>query len=231
MIEEPKLLRISKNLSRPSAKQVEALNMVPTGVANDAMWGKGAFTKAIKYFDPSSSTIPRIIGPALTVDTGPGDILALLASLKFIEKGDIVMSSFGGYQGCAAAGDRVAGMLKNCGATGFVTDGPMRDLNGLKKVGLPSWCSGLTPASPVSKGPGTVGLNINISGVEVCSGDVIIADPDGIIAIPLADLDGITIRCHEILELEAELDQKVLNGLKVPNEIELLLKSENVQYV
>ena len=110
MIEEPKLLRISKNLPRPSAKQIEALNMVPTGVANDAMWGKGAFTKAIKYFDPSSSTIPRIIGPAFTVDTGPGDILALLASLKFIEKGDIVVSSFGGYQGCAAAGDRVAGV-------------------------------------------------------------------------------------------------------------------------
>ena len=79
--------------------------MVPTGVANDAMWGKRALTKAIKYFDPSSSTISRIIGPALTVDTGPGDILALLASLKFIEKGDIVVSSFGGYQGCAAAGD------------------------------------------------------------------------------------------------------------------------------
>ena len=41
MIEEPKLLRIAKNLSRPSAKQIEALNIVPTGVANDAMWGKG----------------------------------------------------------------------------------------------------------------------------------------------------------------------------------------------
>ena len=65
----------------------------------------------------------------------------------------------------------------------------------------------------------------------VCSGDVIIADPDGIIAIPLADLDEIKIRCHEILELETELDQKVSNGLKVPNEIELLLESENVQYV
>ena len=116
-------------------------------------------------------------------------------------------------------------------SAGFVTDGPMRDLNGLKKVGLPSWCSGLTPASPVSKGPGTVGMNINISGVEVCSGDVIIADPDGIIVIPLTDLDEITMRCYEILELETELDHKVLNGLKVPNEIELLLESENVQYV
>ena len=198
MIEDPKLLRIAKNLPRPSIKQIEALKMVSTGVANDAMWGKGAFTKAIKYIDPSSPTIPTIVGPALTVDTGPGDILALLASLKFIKKGDMVMSSFGGYQGSAAAGDRVAGMIKNCGAAGFVTDGPMRDLNGLKKVGLPSWCSGLTPASPVNKGPGTVGMNINISGVEVSSGDVIIADPDGIIVIPLADLDEITMRCYEI---------------------------------
>ena len=91
MIEEPKLLRIAKNLPRPSIKQIEALKMVPTGVANDAMWGKVAFTKAIKYFDPSSPTIQTIVGPALTVDTGPGDILALLASLKFIKKGDIVM--------------------------------------------------------------------------------------------------------------------------------------------
>lgn len=198
MIEDPKLLRIAKNLPRPSIKQIEALKMVSTGVANDAMWGKGAFTKAIKYIDPSSPTIPTIVGPALTVDTGPGDILALLASLKFIKKGDMVMSAFGGYQGSAAAGDRVAGMIKNCGAAGFVTDGPMRDLNGLKKVGLPSWCSGLTPASPVNKGPGTVGMNINISGVEVSSGDVIIADPDGIIVIPLADLDEITMRCYEI---------------------------------
>ena len=72
MIEEPKLLRIAKNLPRPSVKQIEALKMVPTGVANDAMWGKGAFTKAIKYFDPSSPTIPTIVGPALTVDTGRG---------------------------------------------------------------------------------------------------------------------------------------------------------------
>ena len=198
MIEDPKLLRIAKNLPIPSIKQIEALKMVPTGVANDAMWGKGAFTKAIKYIDPSSPTIPTIVGPALTVDTGPGDILALLASLKCIKKGDMVMSAFGGYQGSAAAGDRVAGMIKNCGAAGFVTDGPMRDLNGLKKVGLPSWCSGLTPASPVNKGPGTVGMNINISGVEVSSGDVIIADPDGIIVIPLADLDEITMRCYEI---------------------------------
>ena len=59
---------------------------------------------------------------------------------------------------------------------------------------------------------------------------MIIADPDGIIAIPLADLDEITIRCHEILELETELDQKVSNGLKVPNDIEHFRSPARVQF-
>ena len=77
-------------------------------------------------------------------------------------------------------------MMKNCGAAGFITDGPMRDLSGLRDVGLPAWCTGLTPASPVSKGPGSVGLDIEIGGVRVSSGDIIIADIDGIVAIPLA---------------------------------------------
>ena len=57
------------------------------------------------------------------METGPADILALLASLAYIQQGDIVVQSFGAHQGCAAAGDRVSGMMKNCGAVGFVTDG------------------------------------------------------------------------------------------------------------
>ena len=231
MIEEPKLLRIAKNTLRPTREQITALKMVPTGVANDAMWGKGAFSKSINHVDPYGPIALSIVGPALTVDTGPGDILALLASLKFIKPGDVVLSSFGEYQGCAAAGDRVSGMIKNCGAAGFITDGPMRDLLGLRKVGLPAWCTGLTPGSPVSKGPGTVGLDIDIAGVRVSSGDVLIADIDGIVAIPLTELDDITTRCYEILELEKSLDQKVTDGLMVPNEINNLLASDDVEYL
>jgi 4-hydroxy-4-methyl-2-oxoglutarate aldolase len=230
MIEEPKLLRIVKDVTRPSLRQLKALENVPTSVANDAMWGRGAFAKKIKHVDPTGPMSSNVVGPALTVNSGPGDILALLAALKFIASGDIVVSSFANYQGCAAAGDRLAGMMKNCGAAAFVTDGPMRDLVGLNKVGLPSWCTGLTPASPISKGPGSVGFPINISGLEVLSGDIIIADLDGVIVIPLQEADEVINRCHEILDLEQNLDEKVVDGLKVPEEIERLLSSDNVEY-
>jgi 4-hydroxy-4-methyl-2-oxoglutarate aldolase len=171
------------------------------------------------------------VGSALTVETGPADILALLASLAYIQQGDVVVQSFGAHQGCAAAGDRVSGMMKNCGAVGFVTDGPMRDLAGLREVNLPSWCTGLTPASPFAKGPGTVGFDVQIGGQTVRSGDVIVADLDGVVVIPLNELDVITERCHEILKLEVDLDTKVREGLTVPQDIKDLLASDQVEFV
>ena len=100
----------------------------------------------------------------------------------------------------------------------------MRDLVGLREVNLPSWCSGLTPASPFSNGPGTIGMDIQIGGQTVCSGDVVVADLDGVIVIPFAELGRLPSGCHEILNLEIELDSKVRNGLTVPQNIKDLLE-------
>ena len=231
MIDEPKLLRIKRDFQRPSAAEIEALAAVPTGVVNDALWGRGALHKDIKPVDPHRQMAAHAVGPALTVETGPADILALLASLAFIQPGDMVVHSFSAHQNCASAGDRVSGMMKNCGASGFITDGPMRDLVGLREVNLPSWCSGLTPASPFSNGPGTIGMDIQIGGQTVCSGDVVVADLDGVVVITFAELGAVTKRCHEILNLEIELDSKVRNGLTVPQNIKDLLGSDQVEFV
>ena len=65
----------------------------------------------------------------------------------------------------------------------------------------------------------------------VSSEDIVIADIDGIVVIPLLNLDDITKRCYEILAFEANKDQKVRNGLMVPVEIEELLASDKVKYI
>jgi 4-hydroxy-4-methyl-2-oxoglutarate aldolase len=231
MIEEPPILTIKSATRRPSDAQIVAFQGVPTGFVVDALYGAGALSSDIQPIGAGRDFHCVASGPALTVDCGAADILAALAALKFIQPGDIVVSAFAAHQGCAAAGDRLLGMMKNNGAVGFVTDAPVRDYEGVVAVGLPAWCTGLTPASPYAKGPGTVGLPIQIGGREVETGDMVVADRDGVVVVPYEQIDEVIGMLAHVKELETALDAEVAEGLKIPDAISELLASDQVKFI
>ena len=213
MIDEaPSIQR--QDVVRPTADQVEALRGTPTGFLVDAMGGSGALDYRIK---PAIAEQTGFCGVAVTCDAGPADNLALIAALAAIEPGDVVVCATGSYSGCAVTGDLVLGMARNCGAVGFVTDGCVRDLPGIRMVGLPCYCLGVTPNSPARSGPGTVGHPISVAGHPVASGDVIVADLDGVVVVPRARLDAVIARLPAIRTSEAALDQAVRDGLRLPD--------------
>ncbi|MEO8753046.1 MAG: RraA family protein [Casimicrobiaceae bacterium] len=212
MIDEaPRIQR--KNVARPAKALVDALRGTPTGFLVDAMGGSGALDYRIK---PAISEQNTFCGAALTCDAGPADNLALLAALESIQPGDVLVCTTGSYGGCAVTGDLVLGMARNCGAVGFVTDGCVRDLPGIRAVGLPCFCIGVTPNSPARSGPGTVGFAITLGGHPVASGDVIVADQDGVVVIPQARLDEVIARLPAVRAAEAAMDQAVRDGLRMP---------------
>lgn len=231
MIEEPKTLTIKRPGRRPTDAQIAAFQGVATGFVVDAMYGGGAFSPEVRLLGDGQDLPDHVAGPALTVDNRPSDLLALLGSLKFITPGDVVVNGFAAFQGCASAGDRVTGMMRNCGAAGFVTDGPVRDYDGLVEVGLPVWCTGLNPDSPFSTGPGKIGLPLQIAGQRVETGDMIIADRNGVVVVPFDQLDHVIARLEQVSALETALDAEVANGLAVPPDIEALLSSDSVDWV
>lgn len=231
MIEEPPKLTIKRPHRRPSSEQIAAFQNVATGFVVDAMDGTGALHPSIKPLSDGQELPAFITGLALTVDTGPGDILGLLGALKFIQSGDVVVSSFSAFQGCAACGDRLAGMIRNNGAYGLVTDGPIRDYAGVIDVGLPIWCTGVNPNSPVAQGPGFIGQAVQIGGKEVETGDMIVADQDGVVVVPFEHIDRVIQRIERVRKLEEELDKEVAEGLKIPSAIEELLESDQVRFV
>ncbi|WGH78115.1 RraA family protein [Jannaschia ovalis] len=229
MIEEPAPLRIARDLRRPAADQVAAIAAHPTGFVVDAMGGAGAMAAGIA---PLPGLPDRACGPALVAGNRPGDLLGTLAAVAFAEAGDIVVAETQGFQGCAAAGDRVLGMLKNRGAAGFVTDGPMRDLEGVQAVGLPVWATGLTPNSPVSHGPATLGLPAQVGGVRVAQGDVVLADCDGVVVVPFDMLDRVIAALDVVAQAEHAMDAEVAAGRHEPGLIRAMLDSgDGVQWV
>ncbi len=231
MIEEPPLLTIARDLRRPDAAQIARFQGVPTSFVVDAMYGSGALSNRIRPLGESRDLLSVAAGPALTVGCGAGDILALLAALDSVREGDVVLAAFDGFQGCAAVGDRVCGMLRNSGAVGFVTDGPVRDYAGIVEIGLPCWATGLTPASPYMNGPGSVGLPVQIGGRQVETGDMIVADHDGVVVVPFGKIDTVLKKLETVRALETALDAEVAAGLRIPPATVDLLRSDKVQYV
>jgi len=231
MLEDPPVLTIARDTRRPTAAQITAFRDVPTSFVVDAMYGSGALSSRIRPVGESRDLTSIAAGPALTVGSGAGDVLALLAAPDFVQAGDVVVVAFDEFQGCAAAGDRVCGMLRNAGAAGLVTDGPVRDYAGIVAAALPCWATGLTPASPYANGPGTIGMPVQIGGRQVETGDMIVGDHDGVVVVPFARIDQVIAKLKTVQALETALDAEVANGLSILPSTAALLTSDRVRYV
>jgi 4-hydroxy-4-methyl-2-oxoglutarate aldolase len=229
MVEDPPLLTVRKNIPRPSAAQVAAFQGMPTGNIVDAMDGRGALDYRIKPLIDSQSY--AFLGVALTCTNGPDDNLGALSALAFAQKGDVIVASAEGFTRSAVTGDLMLGMMKNIGVAAFVTDGMVRDIDGLLKVGLPVYSSGVTPNSPVKNGPGSVGLPVAIGGVSIASGDIVIGDRDGVVIVPRERIDAVIARLAQVRTAEAGMEAKVKAGMTVPDAIQALLKSERTRWI
>lgn len=226
MIEDPPLLKIKARRQRPTAAQIAAFQDVPSSFVSDALNGTGAFDPVIKPIDPQHKLPLHVAGPALTVNCPPASNLGVLAGLSCVETGDIMVVATLGCTQRAAAGDLVIGMLRNQGGKGFVTDGALRDLAGLRKMGLGCWAAAITPASPFKSGPCQVGYPIQLAGQSVSDGDMIVADEDGVVVVPFAQIDNVIAQLDAIKAMEEKRDAEVANGLTVPQATVDLLASD-----
>lgn len=218
MIEDPTLLRIHTRFPRPTVAQVAKFRDVPTGFVCDAMEGRGGMKTAI-----SPLLDAHIAGCAVVAENGPEGNLATLGALHIMQKGDVVVAAMRGGQTVAAAGDMVLAMMRNKGGVGFVTDGPMRDLTGIRDVGLPAWCSGLNPNSPYATGPGRVGYGASVGGQVVNSGDIVVADENGVVVVPYDQIDNVIARLDAVHAAEFALEAKVKAGFSEQSKIIAML--------
>src|SRR5881275_137675 len=84
-------------------------------------------------------------------------------------------------------GDILCARMARRGITALVTDGVVRDLEGVLGTGLPVWCDG-TAAPPSVAGLTFVGWDqpIGCGGVAIFPNDIVVADRDGAVVIPQA---------------------------------------------
>lgn len=187
---------------RPEPELLAAFREYPVANIGDAMGRLGI---------PDGGITPiwdgcAAVGAALPVLTVAGDNKAVIAALDHIRPGDFMVVNAFGFDGRAIMGDNLAQRFQAFGAVGAIIDGAARDRDIIRDLDFPVWARALTPAGPFKNGPGAIGSPVAIGGVVVNAGDIVAADGDGIIFIPLPRAREVLAEVAEVAALEAAKD-------------------------
>lgn len=179
-----KRIYLKRNL--PDPEIVEAFKSIPASNTCDVMGRNAAMNPRIKLV--SQPKAQMMAGPALTVKARGGDNLALHAALNIAQEGDVLVVSNEEDDTRSLLGEIMMAYLRyDRKVAGIVIDGPIRDIDEIGKWDFPVYATGTTPGGPYKEGPGEVNVPVACGGISVNPGDIILADPDGVIVIPRKD--------------------------------------------
>jgi 4-hydroxy-4-methyl-2-oxoglutarate aldolase len=170
------------NVQRGDPALLQGFEPLPSATISDAMGRHGAMNGDIRPIFEGA----RIVGNALTVLCFPGDNLMIHKAIQMVAPGDVLVVDDGGHDtGCF--GHKSACAVKARGGAGTIVSGSVRDVALLRRDRLPIFARSITPRSPQKNTAGSINVPVQVGGIVVCPGDIIVADDDGIVVVPLAD--------------------------------------------
>ena len=208
-----------------SQEVIDKLKGVTTATVSMLLLKRGV--RAVSMRGPKRVAGPRVrlVGPATTLQFFPfredlfdpnkiGDPNS--AQRRVIEEtppGGVLVIGTGGRSDNGTLGDILTARLKVRGVAGMVTDGAVRDIEGIRPLDFPIFAGGVAPPATyngfcegVMYGPAACG------GVTVLPGDIIVADEDGALVLPAALAAEVAEAGVERERLEGFLAKKVQQG-------------------
>jgi regulator of RNase E activity RraA len=209
-------------------KAIETLRGVSTATITTVMVNKGLRNIWLRGALPLRAEQERLVGPAFTLRFVPArEDLATPASwsspistrtaIEAMPEGCIAVVDAMGFTDAGIFGDILCARMAKRGVTALVTDGAVRDIEGVLGTELPVWCDGFA-APPSVAGLTFVGWGepIGCGGVAVFPDDVIVADQDGAVVVPKAMLDHVLEAGPAQEAQEAWIVEEVKRGAVLP---------------
>lgn len=208
-----------------SEKTRQALMRVATSTLTGALNRRGLRSMFMQDVWPIKEGIPRMVGPAFTMRfipsredkdgpnaKGPRSNIQPQA-METCPPGSVLVVDSRGDARAASAGDLYVGRLKARGCAGIVTDGGLRDSDGIFKTRLPAYCRRpSSPPSPIAHHPVDLNLPIGCGGVAVYPGDVLVGDADGVVVIPPDIVDEVAEEALATTLYEEFAEEEVATG-------------------
>jgi len=218
----------------PTEEEIEYLKGVPTGWVRDACNKIGIGGHVINGpvpIRPFGFGNKHLAGPARTLQLLPRRGTGLKTYHFYAEvvpdskPGEVLVIAGNALPGWLG-GENMVHHAMQYGVVGWVTDLRMRDVSELREMDLPVLCTGATPET-FSQEIVAVNVPVYIGGAQVRGGDIIVADDDGAVVIPIESFERALANIRDMEVKEGE--QGRLIAAKAPME-ELLacMRSKHV---
>jgi regulator of RNase E activity RraA len=192
----------------PSAQDdlLEGFRLVEVASVADAMeqlYG----AKAYMYHDMRPLAAAKFAGPAVTVALkkeehreGAKVLQGMLDEIDEAPAGSVYVMVLEDGLDYAGIGGLMSTAMKARGLAGAVVDASVRDTPQIAKIQFPVFSRGVAPSSTVNHYR-FAGKNIPVkcAGVEVRPGDIVTADMDGVVVVPME-------KAQEVLKRAQQLD-------------------------
>ena len=199
----------SRSIPGPPTSAIETFSRLGVATVHEAMGKRGLVEPVLRPVYPGA----RIAGRAITVLSHPGDNLMIHAAVEQCGPGDVLVVTTTSPSTDGMFGDLFATALKARGTVGLVTNAGVRDVADLTGLGFPAWSRAVHAQGTNKLNPGSINVPIQLPGVAVNPGDVIVADDDGIVVVPLAAADAVAQKAQAREDNESEKRSQFAEGV------------------
>ncbi len=205
---------------------IERYEKVFTAAVNDVLREKGYLYQTLPNAIQGLTTDMRVAGIAFTIKGSKNLLIEnempeRAKMLDAIQPYSVCVWDTSGDDESAQWGEIMTMASRSRGCRGAVVDGGVRDTDRILKMGFPVFARYRSSNGMLGRFR-MIGyqMPIQIGGVNIAPGDIIMADIDGVIVVPRALAVEVLEKAEAIRDNEVEIKKMVLSGLRATEIVE-----------